>query len=143
MFFHDIKQTSMDYLPQTFFSDAPPNQKVAALRTACATHTKLTKECSQGLGQDRHLYALQCLLQRQMAGNLDPTPDDPIPVLRDNHKKQAMPAIFADPGWTLLSTSILSTSNCGNPALRLFGFGPVAAGGYGIGYIIKEGGISM
>jgi carnitine O-acetyltransferase len=27
--------------------------------------------------------------------------------------------------------------------LRLFGFGPVAADGYGIGYIIKEDGISM
>jgi len=42
-----------------------------------------------------------------------------------------------------LNTSILSTSNCGNPALRLFGFGPVAAYGYGIGYIIKEEGISV
>jgi hypothetical protein len=54
-----------------------------------------------------------------------------------------MPAIFTDPGWTLISTSILSTSNCGNPALRLFGFGPVAADGYGIGYIIKEDGLSV
>jgi len=54
-----------------------------------------------------------------------------------------MPAIFTDPGWATLGTSILSTSNCGNPALRLFGFGPVAADGYGIGYIIKEDGISM
>ena len=54
-----------------------------------------------------------------------------------------MPNIFTDPGWGLLSTSILSTSNCGNPALRLFGFGPVTGDGYGIGYIIKEDGISM
>lgn len=54
-----------------------------------------------------------------------------------------LPAIFTDPGWQLLNTSILSTSNCGNPALRLFGFGPVAADGYGIGYIIKEDGISV
>jgi hypothetical protein len=37
----------------------------------------------------------------------------------------------------------MSTSNCGNPALRLFGFGPVAADGYGIGYIIKDDGISV
>ena len=57
--------------------------------------------------------------------------------------RKSLPAIFTDPGWTLLSTSILSTSNCGNPALRLFGFGPVAADGYGIGYIIKDDGISM
>jgi carnitine O-acetyltransferase len=54
-----------------------------------------------------------------------------------------LPAIFTDPGWALLNTSIISTSNCGNPALRLFGFGPVAADGYGIGYIIKEDAISV
>lgn len=28
-------------------------------------------------------------------------------------------------------------SNCGNPSLRLFGFGPVVRDGFGIGYIIK------
>ena len=54
-----------------------------------------------------------------------------------------LPQIFTDPGWSLLSTSVLSTSNCGNPALRLFGFGPVAADGYGIGYIIKDDGLSV
>jgi carnitine O-acetyltransferase len=54
-----------------------------------------------------------------------------------------MPALFTDPGWQVLNNTILSTSNCGNPALRLFGFGPVAADGYGIGYIIKEDGISV
>lgn len=78
-----------------------------------------------------------------MAGNLDPKPDDPLPVSHDDNGHQTMPRIFTDPGWALLSTSILSTSNCGNPALRLFGFGPVASDGYGIGYIIKEDGISM
>ena len=54
-----------------------------------------------------------------------------------------LPAIFTDNGWHILNRSILSTSNCGNPALRLFGFGPVTAEGYGIGYIIKDEGISM
>jgi carnitine O-acetyltransferase len=89
--------------------------------------------------QFRHLYALYCLLQRELAGELDPSPEDPIP----KPPASKMPAIFTDPGWRILNTSILSTSNCGNPALRLFGFGPVAADGYGIGYIIKEDGISV
>ena len=39
--------------------------------------------------------------------------------------------------------TILSTSNCGNPSLRLFGFGPVSPEGYGIGYIIKDDGIQF
>ncbi|KAG2094434.1 carnitine acetyl transferase [Suillus discolor] len=135
-----VQPESVDFT-KTFFSECLPNEKIRKLRKACERHVQLTKECSQGLGQDRHLYALYCLHQRQVAGNLDPSPDDPIP--NGNTKKNILPSIFADPGWSLLSTSILSTSNCGNPALRLFGFGPVAADGYGIGYIIKENGISV
>lgn len=122
-----------------FYSDASAGQKIAVLRKACERHVQLTKECSQGLGQDRHLYALYCLIQRQIAGNLDPSPDEPA-TGAPSHK---MPWIFTDGGWETLGTSILSTSNCGNPALRLFGFGPVAADGYGIGYIIKEDRLSF
>jgi len=136
-----VQKTSVHFT-KTFFSEAPSSEKVAALRKACERHVALTKECSKGLGQDRLLYALQCLLQREIAGNLNPDPDDPLPT-SNNAGKQSMPDIFNDPGWALLSTSILSTSNCGNPALRLFGFGPVASDGYGIGYIIKEDGISI
>lgn len=54
-----------------------------------------------------------------------------------------LPAIFADSGWDKLNTTILSTSNCGNPSLRQFGFGPVSGDGFGIGYIIKDEGISI
>ena len=53
------------------------------------------------------------------------------------------PSIFTDPGWSLLNNTILSTSNCGNPSLRHFGFGPTSPEGFGIGYIIKEDSISV
>ncbi|KAF9481337.1 acyltransferase ChoActase/COT/CPT [Pholiota conissans] len=133
---------------KTFYSEATPSQKVHALRKACERHSKLTKECSQGLGQDRHLYALYCLIQRQIQNKPESEPNGitpPSPTTKTSplHKLDKMPSIFTDSGWATLGTSILSTSNCGNPALRLFGFGPVAADGYGIGYIIKEDGISV
>lgn len=54
-----------------------------------------------------------------------------------------VPSIFADAGWDKLNNTILSTSNCGNPSLRAFGFGPTTADGYGIGYIIKDSSISI
>ncbi|KAK5937978.1 carnitine O-acetyltransferase yat1 [Knufia obscura] len=54
-----------------------------------------------------------------------------------------MPALFSDPGWERINSTILSTSNCGNPALRHFGFGPVSGDGFGIGYIIKDDSISV
>ena len=105
----------------------------------------------------RHLYALYCLLQREREsvgsssgsnGHLDederPTsPSSTVSSGSSGRDKPALPAIFTDNGWHILGRSILSTSNCGNPALRLFGFGPVAADGYGIGYIIKDDGISV
>ncbi|KAG1758185.1 carnitine acetyl transferase [Suillus occidentalis] len=124
-----VQPESVDFT-KTFFSECMPHDKIRKLHKACERHVQLTKECSQGLGQGR-----------SVTGNLDPSPDDPIP--NGSIQKNVLPSIFADPGWNLLSTSILSTSNCGNPALRLFGFGPVAADGYGIGYIIKENGISV
>ncbi|KIV99044.1 hypothetical protein, variant 1 [Verruconis gallopava] len=59
------------------------------------------------------------------------------------HVTHTMPALFADSGWDKLNTTILSTSNCGNPSLRHFGFGPTSGDGFGIGYIIKDGSISI
>ncbi|KAI0630079.1 acyltransferase ChoActase/COT/CPT [Trametes polyzona] len=143
---------------KTFFSEAPIQQKVAALRKACQGHVQLTKECSKGLGQDRHLYALYCLMQRErekeyqssVAAQYEEDEGRPVSPASSSSsgssalaRRPPLPAIFTDNGWHILNTSILSTSNCGNPALRLFGFGPVAADGYGIGYIIKDEGISV
>lgn len=59
---------------------------------------------------------------------------------RDQHP---LPLMFADSGWDKLNNTILSTSNCGNPSLRQFGFGPTSGDGFGIGYIIKDEGFSI
>ncbi|KAF6070281.1 Choline/Carnitine o-acyltransferase family protein [Candida albicans] len=56
---------------------------------------------------------------------------------------KTVPELFADSGWDKLNSTIISTSNCGNPSLRLFGFGPVSANGFGIGYILKDDSISI
>lgn len=58
----------------------------------------------------------------------------------EDSDEPTVPQIFLDPGYSLVGTSVLSTSNCGNPALRLFGFGPVTPEGFGIGeYNSDEG----
>ncbi|KIY72039.1 acyltransferase ChoActase/COT/CPT [Cylindrobasidium torrendii FP15055 ss-10] len=134
---------------RAFFSEASASDKIAALHKACSRHVKLTRECGQGLGQDRHLYALYCLLQKEReaedAAERPSSPKSPLSSSPSSASamRRPLPSIFSDGGWKILNTSILSTSNCGNPALRLFGFGPVAADGYGIGYIIKEDGLSI
>ena len=59
------------------------------------------------------------------------------------YSTQQMPALFADSGWDRINHTILSTSNCGNPSLRQFGFGPTSAEGFGLGYIIKDDSVSI
>lgn len=97
-------------------------QKLHALRVATIEHSRLVKECSVGMGVDRHLFSLKCIAERQ---------------------GMPLPAFFESEAWKMLNHTILSTSNCGNPALRLFGFGPVVQDGFGVGYIIKDSGISF
>ncbi|KAI1479494.1 choline/Carnitine O-acyltransferase [Daldinia eschscholtzii] len=63
--------------------------------------------------------------------------------MNSRYADHPVPAIFADQGWDKLNNTILSTSNCGNPSLRQFGFGPTSGGGFGIGYIIKDEGINI
>jgi carnitine O-acetyltransferase len=122
-----VSAESVDFV-KLWWTEASSSEKLKALRKAIQAHVNLTKMCAKGLGQDRHLYALQCIYQREV-GNSD--------------NGERMPEIFKDIGWQTLSRTVLSTSNCGNPALRLFGFGPVVADGFGIGYIIKDEGIAV
>jgi hypothetical protein len=92
-------------------------EKLGALRNATIAHSKLVKECAAGKGVDRHLFALKCIAKK-----------NGLPL----------PEFFRSECWRKLNHTILSTSNCGNPSLALFGFGPVVSDGYGIGYIIKD-----
>ena len=92
------------------------------------------------------MHSTQAQAQAALETDSDERPTSPTStgsVGSAGRDRPPLPAIFTDNGWHVLGRSILSTSNCGNPALRLFGFGPVAADGYGIGYIIKDEGISV
>lgn len=67
----------------------------------------------------------------------------PSPQSKQHQVSQQMPALFSDAGWDKINNTIISTSNCGNPSLRQFGFGPSSGDGFGIGYIIKDDSVSI
>jgi carnitine O-acetyltransferase len=108
---------------RTFASpDATPKEKEQALRLAVQAHGNRAKEAKEGFGVDRHLFGLKNLAY---------------------HKQQRLPgytipAIFKDKAYGVLSSSVLSTSNCGSDALTMFGFGPVVGDGLGLGYMIQN-----
>mmetsp|Transcript_19343 Transcript_19343/g.74185 ORF Transcript_19343/g.74185 Transcript_19343/m.74185 type:complete len:647 (-) Transcript_19343:1127-3067(-) len=96
---------------------ADPAEAAARLRAALAEQTAQTRKASSGKGGERQLFAIQ-MLAAEMGGGL--------------------PRVLQSEAWRTLNEVIISTSNCGNPSLRLFGFGNVAANGFGIGYLIKK-----
>ena len=103
-------------------SDSTISEKLQALRTATKEHSRLVSLASNGRGVERHLYALKCIGER---------------------KGLTLPRLLESKSWQKLNHTILSTSNCGNPALFGFGFGPVVHNGFGVGYIIKDGGLNF
>lgn len=108
----------INFVQSVFDHSVSNKHRIELLQTACTEHSRITRECSQGQGQDRHLYALQCIWQQ----------DKTLPE----------PPLFQSTAWATLNKNTLSTSNCGSTALKWFGFGPVDQDGFGIGYIIKE-----
>ncbi|KAI0464720.1 hypothetical protein LJB42_002343 [Komagataella kurtzmanii] len=153
----------------TFFdSSFTAKEKVQNLKDACQRHSGRTRLCSTGQGVDRHLYALFCIWKRYFSELNSTGSNEPSAETTDNEEEASdtstlnfqnlslgnsnissidevkeIPSIFADSGWDKLNNTILSTSNCGNPSLKLFGFGPVSPNGFGLGYIIKENSISI
>lgn len=160
------------FVRRFFDASVANSEKLKFLSNACKRHSELTRKSAAGEGVDRHLYALFCIWKRYasdaaetgFSAHFAPTNMDHDATIEQRtsvddgllehtlgndsvHASKAaftdVPEIFADAGWDKLNNTVLSTSNCGNPALRLFGFGPVAANGFGIGYIIKDDLISI
>lgn len=133
---------------QKFCEDVSVDMKIEYLRRACDKHTSITRACSGGQGQDRHLYALFNIWKRKMEeedqeqyeSSSSETVDETANPKSAIHEP---PSIFVDPGWDKLNNTVMSTSNCGNPSLKLFGFGPTTPEGYGLGYIIKDDSITI
>lgn len=122
-----VSHQSKDFVKSFFNRSASNAERVKYLQQACVQHSAVTKECTMGLGQDRHLYALYCIWKKRFAA------DGNIPL----------PKLFEDAGWSKLNTNVISTSNCGNPCLKSFGFGPVCSNGFGIGYILRDNSITV
>eukprot|EP00985_Skeletonema_marinoi_P022214 scaffold14073_cov137-Skeletonema_marinoi.AAC.5 len=99
---------------------ATDENKLESLREATVYHSSGIKDALTGKGIERHLFALKCIADKN---------------------KIATPDFFSSKAYGKLNHTILSTSNCGNPSLRLFGFGPVVQDGFGIGYIIRDDGL--
>lgn len=143
-----VSQESNLFVRKFFDSSVSSKDKLLFLSSACVYHSNQTKLATNGEGIDRYLYALFCIWKRYIEEEDNGSDDDSDHTIGNGNittkaNLRDIPSIFADSGWDKLNNTVISTSNCGNPSLRLFGFGPVSANGFGIGYIIKDDSISI
>ena len=134
IFFHGRTEVIRSVTPQSHaFATHLLNVKVshndsaALLRAALAAHRDRTRLAAQGQGVDRHLLGLKQLAlmrQKKFAGYM-------------------LPRLLTDPLYSRLSTSVLSTSNCGSKAVSVFCFGPVTPAGLGLGYVLHKDGMQI
>lgn len=107
----------------------------------CQNHTKQYQDAMLGGGFERHTTSLIQILLRQRV----------IDYLNDINEKagsplEPIPSLDEIGGIPLLSSPLIDRitkpelliSNCGNPALHLFGIPPAIDQGFGIGYIIHK-----
>lgn len=102
-------------------------KKISLLRKACALHARMYKDCMNGMGIDRHLFALYVISK-----GLD-------------YDCEFLKKCLSIP-WTLSTSQVpqqqlASSPNCDIPEYRDKvspggGFGPVSDDGYGVAYMI-------
>ena len=128
---------------KVFRGKAPAPDKVAALRTAVAAHVGRCRLAAVGQGIDRHLYALAALWKEREEGAVAAAggggegkegAGEGGEAAEESKEgggggsraaPRPLPGLFSCDAFRTMNNTLLSTSNCGNPALRLFGFGPV------------------
>ncbi|ONH65248.1 Carnitine O-acetyltransferase YAT2 [Cyberlindnera fabianii] len=124
-----LQDDSITRTCQIFVSDASEQVRWKAFKESCDIHADSLRKAAHGEGFEKHLKALQNVyLQREIFNQLYPELHIPDEV---------PPLIFDDAIYPLFVPEMVA-SNCGNPAMRLFGLTPAVANGFGIGYIIKD-----
>ncbi|CAN3372055.1 hypothetical protein DIURU_001406 [Diutina rugosa] len=133
-----IQNDHITNLVKLFITSASQEDKWNWFKKCCETHHRQYLDAMQGRGFERHLMALTQVCKRSSArANLNSiNPNlDPIPDL--SRSKEDIP-LLTNPLMSKISSPELLISNCGNPALHLFGIPPAIDQGYGIGYIIQK-----
>lgn len=126
-------------LVKLFITLADSARKWDAFRACCDAHAAQCRDAMAGRGFERHLGALLQLLKKPEAvENLNAANPqlEPLPLVA---QLNATPLPFlASLLVELLSSPELLISNCGNPAMHLFGIPPATDLGFGIGYILHK-----
>lgn len=109
----------------------------------CENHTRQYRDAMSGLGFERHFTSLMQVLKNpkyiEHLNELNEAAGLGLPPLPDYSTiTQSEIPFLSNPLIEKISKPELIISNCGNPALHLFGIPPAIEQGFGIGYIIHK-----
>jgi len=119
-----VSHESVKFAETWLDANSSREEKMSTLKAATKAHHERMSLCKEGQGVDRHLYGMLNIARWKLQS---------MPSLAFN-----FPALFKDPAFSKLTTSVLSTSNVSAPCFDLFGFGPVCSQGLGIAYNVQE-----
>lgn len=137
-----VQNEAINNLAKLFITSADNEKKWQAFRACAVDHTKNYRSAMLGQGFERHIGAMLQVLRKPSAVNslnslnkdvkgLEPIP--PVEVMAGEY----IP-FLSNESIEKLTAAELLISNCGNPALHLFGISPAIDQGFGIGYIIHK-----
>ncbi|CAH2353276.1 carnitine O-acetyltransferase Yat2p [[Candida] railenensis] len=132
-----VQNDPITRLVKTFISKDDQQVKWKRFKECCEIHSKQYLDAMQGRGFQRHFLALAHCVRSpdaiQYLNNLNPDLPSIPPLSGDTE----IP-LLSNPSIDKISSPELLISNCGNPALHLFGITPAIDQGFGIGYIIHS-----
>lgn len=128
-------------LSKLFITSSDDARKWRAFKACCEMHTQQYRDAMQGHGFERHVLGLLQVLQTPHgSANLNAVNRnaDVAPLPPWEQLATAGVPLLSNPLLEKLTQAELLISNCGNPALRLFGIPPAVDQGFGIAYIIHK-----
>lgn len=136
-----VQNDEISQLVKLFITNSTNSKKWELFEKCCKIHNKQYLDAMNGKGFERHLTSLLHLIKRpktmEYLNYLNRgTGIDPLPSFDDI--QNAYIPILSNPILNRILSPELLISNCGNPALYLFGIPPAIDQGFGMGYIIHK-----
>lgn len=137
-----VQNEQIENLVRLFITSADNEKKWTTFKSCALAHTKQYRDAMLGHGFERHIGALLQVMKKPSAvANLNEINKnveglEPIPPVEEMANTYI--PFLSNESIERLTGAELLISNCGNPALHLFGIAPAVEQGFGIGYIIHR-----
>lgn len=131
-----VQNDDITNLVKLFITTSSKSKKWELFNKCCKIHTAQYLNAMKGKGFERHLTSLLHITNHPKASKFLNSINKELPPLDFEALSTDYLPILSNNVLSRILTPELLISNCGNPALYLFGIPPAVDQGFGIGYIV-------